>query len=410
MMATLSSSALDADGTAATSDFERILAAVEAASEMLEVTNEKSESLGELAPEVIGWMRELRLPTLLLPKDLGGYAMTPTQALTIWDRIAYHQASAGWVAFIHACSGSMCAGYLGKAGTDILFAPGTNYITCGAGAPTGKAEKVPGGYRVTGRWSYGSGITFADYSHTGAVLHVDGEPQYDAKGRPVILCVHPTTEQMVNEGNWDVLGLQGTGSVDYSYDGVFCPEELAYDFAAAEPQRDAAFFQIGPMGIASLGHSSVATALGRRILDEAAAFAQKQSMRSNIAGKSESFWEEFAKTEARVRAARAFLFEVWREAEDYIAQDKVMPTRLLTLFRLSSYEVHAAAAAAADFAYRTGGGASLRRGVLQRLFRETYVAIQHLTVSPLILRGCGRELMGAAPGQVWRLYELTDPD
>lgn len=398
-----------ADAAPAT-DFERIMAAIDEAAGMLEATSEKSEALGELAPEVAAWMKGLRLSALLLPRDLGGYAMMPTQALTIWEKITYHQASAGWVSFIHAGSGSMCAGYMEKRGTDVIFAKGENNIICGAGAPTGVAEKVPGGYRVTGRWSYGSGITLADYSHTGAVLHIDGKPQYDAKGRPIIMCVHPTTQEMVNEGNWDVLGLQGTGSIDYSYDNVFCPDELAYDFMRAEPQRDAAFFQIGPMGIASLGHSSIAVGLGRRLLDEAAAFARTRSMRSDMAGKSDSFWEEFAKMEARVRAARAFLFEVWREAEAHMANDTVMPTRLHTLFRLASCEAHAAGAAAADFAYRTGGGAALRRGVIQRLFREMYVAIQHLSVSPLILRTCGRELMGAAPGQVWRLYELTDPD
>lgn len=390
-------------------DFERIMAAVDAAAVMLESTNEKSESLGELAPEVFAWMKGLRLSALILPADLGGYAMMPTQALTIWEKIAYHQTSAGWVSFIHAGSGGTCAGYLGKEGGELLFPAGRDTIVCGAGAPTGVAEKVPGGYRVTGRWSYGSGITLADYSRSGAVLHIDGKPQYDAKGRPVVLFVHLPTDEMVNEGNWDVLGLQGTGSIDYSYKDAFCPTALTYD-AAGEPQRDPAYYQIGAIGIALLGHSSVAIALGRRILDEISAFAQRRSMRSDMAGQSDAFWEEFARMEARVRAGRAFLFEVWREAEAHIVNGTAMPTRLQTLFRLSAQEVHWAGAAAADFAYRAGGGASLRKGTIQRLFREMYVAIQHLIVSPLLLRGCGRELMGAAPDQVWRLYELADPD
>lgn len=391
------------------SDFDKIMAAVDEAAEMLEATCDESESRGELAPRVFAWMKGLRLPTLLLSEDLGGYGMRPIQALSIWEKIAYHQASAGWVGFIHAGSGATCAGYLPKAGADILFAPGKETVICGGGAPTGIAEKVPGGYRVTGRWSYGSGITLATHSRSGAMLHVDGEQQFDAAGRPVTLLVHLPTDEMVNEGNWDVLGLQGTGSVDYSYDGAFCPDELAYD-SLAEPQRDPAFYQIGAIGIALLGHSSVAAALGRRILDELAAFARKRSMRSDIAGKSDSFWEEFGKTEARVRAARAFLFEVWREAEEHIAQNTPMSTRLHTLFRLSAYEVHAAGAAAADFAYRAAGGTALRKGPIQRLFREMYVAIQHLIVSPLILRSCGRELMGGAPGSQWRLYELLDQD
>lgn len=391
-------------------DFEAIMATIDAAAEMLEATSEEGEALGYLAPEVSSWMREHRLASLMIPKDLGGYAMSPTQTISIAEKLTYHQASAGWVSVVHAGASWMCAGYLGKAGTDILFAPGTNTIICGAGAPTGVAEKVPGGYRVTGRWSYGSGIKFADYSHSGALLHIDGKQQFDEKGRPIILCVHPTTDELVDEGNWDVLGLQATGSVDYSYDNVFCPDELAYDFMLAEPQRDDGYFEIGPVGVAALGHASIASGIARRLLDEAAAFARTRSRRSDMAGQSDAFWEEFAKMEARVRAARAFLFEVWRDAEDHMSNKKVIPTRLHTLFRLASYEMHAAGGAAAEFTYKAGGGAALRKGVIQRLFREMYVAIQHLTVSPMMVRSCGRELMGGAESQVWRFYDLTDPD
>jgi len=190
---------------------------------------------------------------------------------------------------------------------------------------------------------------------------------------------------------------------------VFCPEELAYDFGANIPIRDFGFFQIGPVGIAAMGHPAVAIALSRRIMDEAAAFARSKSNRSQMAGTSDAFWEEFARMDARVRASRAFLFETWRQVEQHIIDDTKMPTRLHTLIRMASIEVHDTAAEAAQFAYRACGGAALRDGTIQRLFREVYVAVQHLTVSPAMVRTCGRELMDAAPDKVWRMYDLADP-
>lgn len=387
-----------------------LLAEIDALAPLLEAEADKSEALGRLTDEQFAAMKALKLSTLFIPRDLGGYEFSPTQALEIFERITYYDGAAGWVSFVHACAGGMAAGYLPKSATDVIFAPGTTNIICGVGAPTGFADKVEGGYRVTGKWSYGSGIEFADYAHTGAVLRIDGVPQVDAKGRPVVICVHPSKADIRYEGNWDVLGLQGTGSIDYSFDGAFCPEDHAFLLMSAEPRTNWGFFQLGVVGISAIGHSGFAVGTARRMLDELAEFARSRSGRADMMGQSDAFWEGLAKAEGKVRSARAFLFEAWRDAEVEILADRPLTTRQMTLLRLALYQVHQAGAEACEFAYRAAGGAALRKGKMQKLFREMYVAIQHMTVAPAVLRHCGRELMGGAPGQVWRFYEVTDPD
>ena len=395
---------------AVTLTHSELLAQIDAIAPELEAASSENEKLGQIAPHIWAHMKALRLSTLFVPRDMGGYGFTPTEAIQVLEKITYHDSATGWVAFVHACAGCMAAGYLPQSAIDKLFAPGTTTIICGAGAPTGVAEQVPGGYRVTGRWSYGSGIKHADYVHSGAILKIDGKPQFDEKGRPIVVCVHPAIADVKIEGNWDVLGLKGTGSVDYSVDGVFCPEDFSFRIFTAEPKRDWGFFQLGVVGISAIGHSSVAIGIARRMLDELTAFARTKTGRSGMIGESEAFWQELGRNEARVRAARAFLLEAWRDAEVHILNDTPISTREMTLLRLALLEAHHAGAQASEFAYRSAGGTSLRNGTIQRLFREMYTAVQHMTVSPTVLSHCGRDLLGVTGEQVWRFYEIVDPD
>jgi hypothetical protein len=60
----------------------------------------------------------------------------------------------------------------------------------------------------------------------------------------------------------------------------------------------------------------------------------------------------------------------------------------------------------ANFAYKYGGGVSLRAGALQRGFRDIHAGAQHILTSPVLLRECGRELLGAAQGEIWGPYGL----
>jgi hypothetical protein len=61
----------------------------------------------------------------------------------------------------------------------------------------------------------------------------------------------------------------------------------------------------------------------------------------------------------------------------------------------------------ASFVYLAGGTTSLRAGKIQQLFRDVHAGTQHVTSSPVVIRACGRELAGLAPGEVWGVRGLA---
>ena len=83
-----------------------------------------------------------------------------------------------------------------------------------------------------------------------------------------------------------------------------------------------------------------------------------------------------------------------------------VPTRQISLIHLAKSEVHEAGVDACQFAYRAAGGASLRSGVMQRVYREMLTASNHFTINPNIVGAAGREIGGVWSQRVWQFYDL----
>jgi hypothetical protein len=81
-------------------------------------------------------------------------------------------------------------------------------------------------------------------------------------------------------------------------------------------------------------------------------------------------------------------------------------TRQISLIHLAKSEVHEAGVEACQFAYRAAGGASLRAGVMQRVFREMMTAANHFTINPNIVGAAGREVGGVWSDRTWQFYDL----
>ena len=223
-----------------------------------------------------------------------------------------------------------------------------------------------------------------------------------------MLCAHAPVGEHELIGNWDVLGLNATGSIDYAAKDIFIPDDMVFPILTAQPHRQKEFFSLGVVGLAAIGHSGWAIGASRRILDEMAKLARTKTGRSGLIGESDKFWFDFGRAEARVRAARAFLFEVWRDVEKSIEGGDTVSTRQISLIHLAKSEVHEAGVDACQFVYRTAGGASLRKGVMQRIYREMLTAANHFTISPGIVGAAGRDLGGMWSDRVWRFYDLVE--
>src|SRR5690606_31930318 len=135
----------------------------------------------------------------------------------------------------------------------------------GIGGVAGTAVPVEGGYRVTGRFPFSSGIHHADWLVAGAPVANGDEPPVESR-----MFVVPADQAMVHEDSWHVAGLKGGGSHDFSLGDVFVPAEMGWDrpiMVTRRPERGGGIFRLGMPAFTAMEHTAFSLGCARRALD-----------------------------------------------------------------------------------------------------------------------------------------------
>ena len=283
-------------------------------------------------------------------------------------------------------------------GANVLFADGGYHLMAGQGTRMGTARKVDGGYRLTGSWSFASGLPHASHIHTAAVVVETGQP----------LVFTLPKEQATIVDNWDVMGLKASGSIDYSCDDLFVPESYTYDVTTKESVYGGALYRMGLANMSGINHAGWALGVGRRMLDEMKELARKKSGTPGTSVDTDQFAAEYAKAEATLRSARAFVFDVWSDNEATLDSGELLSSEQETLTRLALNNATWSSHEVCMTVYKWAATAALRHGDLQRFFRDMHAGTQHITSAPPVIRAAGRELAGLADGKKWVFLDLVD--
>src|SRR5687767_12142315 len=182
---------------------------------------------GRLAAPVVEALHGEGLYGMWVPRSLRGAELDPVRSLQVIENVSYGDPSVGWVLMASALAIGTGAAYLGDAAVDALFAGNRMPVIAGQGTRPGTAVAREGGFLLTGAWSFASGIKHATHIHTLGVIEGTGEPR---------IFVLPV-DQATLVDNWDVLGLRGTGSIDYRIEQVFVPEDYTHFAITASPKR-----------------------------------------------------------------------------------------------------------------------------------------------------------------------------
>ncbi len=369
------------------------------------------ESQGRLTDDCVAALRDAGLISLFVPKALGGAELWPTEGLEIVEVLSRADGSTGWVVMATQVAMATCGAFLAPNAAKAIFKTHVPFIA-GQGAPVGKADIEATGYRLTGNWSYGSGLLHSEWIHTGAIVHQDGSPRLNLTTRNPearIFIVPINCAEL--KPNWDVLGLRSTGSIDYSMRDIFVPEDYTHLISANRPLLGGDLYRLGILGFAAIGHTGFALGIARRTLDEISALATSSSGRPTpvaAPGGGESFQLQYGRAEGQLHAARAFAFDIWGQIQRTLEGGSDPTVRQITLARLAFTHTNSVATAIANFSFEFGGGAALRTGNIQRCFRDQRTAAQHITGSEGIVRECAKELLGLSEGKVWSLRQLVD--
>ena len=366
---------------------------------MLDDEAEFADVHGELSPAVVAALHREGLLKMWVPEKLGGAELDPLHSLEVIENVSYGDASAGWVTMAANLSIGAAGAYLSDEAVAELWGNGRQPVIAGQGTRPGTAKIVDGGLSLSGSWSFGSGLKHSTHVHSLGIVEETGEPR--------IFVTPIETANLL--GNWDVLGLCGTGSIDYSMENVFVPDGWSHFAVTTVPERGGNLYGIGIIGFAVTCHSGWAMGVGRRLLDELASLVQGKAGRPGAQADSTAFQQGYAEAEARFRAARALVIETWTDLSKSLYAGDGVSVRQHTLIRLALTNITKALHEAANFVYLAGGTTALRDGTIQRLFRDVHAGTQHVTSSPAVWQTCGRELLGVAEGKQWQFLDLVDP-
>ncbi len=160
---------------------------------------------------------------LLQAEQYGGYAMDPQVFYAVGLELAKACPSSAWVLGVVAVHNWQLALFDDQAAQDVWGDDPTTLISSSY-APVGKVKPVDGGYQLSGRWSFSSGSQHCQWVFVGAVVPMPDDPFNMHNYRTFLV---PIADYEIVD-NWDVVGLQGTGSHDLVIDDVFVPEHRTH--------------------------------------------------------------------------------------------------------------------------------------------------------------------------------------
>lgn len=349
------------------------------------------ETARRLDPAIAAELGSLGVWGACVPRSVGGFEVPLPAQLEIFEELALADGSTGWCAMIGATAGIVHA-FIEPDTARRLVDP--NVCTGGVFAPGGRVTAADGGYRVEGRWPFGSGVDHAVRMGLGVVLMEDGAPRLLESGAPDLRGVLVDADAYEIVDTWHTSGLRGTGSHDVVADAFVGPERV-YSFR--EPRHDGPLYAFPFFGLLAAAVASVCLGIARSAIDELVSLAAAKvatGQRRRLAERP-FVQMQVAQAEAELRAARSFLFgtvtESWERAERGIEASLADRAAL----RLAATNAARTSASVTDRMYEAGGGTSVyATSRLQRDFRDVHTATQHMMIAPATLELAGRILLG----------------
>ncbi len=341
----------------------------------------------QLSADIVEKLKAIGVYRALVAREFGGDEQSPAEFLRLIERISTADGSAGWVA-----SFGVSALYLASLPRETIaavYANGPDIVFAGGLFPPQNAVIVEGGFQVSGKWKFGSGSTGADLIGVG--IKVEGGPQ---PGLPRMAVMPAEKVRIVP--NWEVNGLQGTGSHDLVVEGVVVPEEWTFIRGSAATLEQP-LFRYPSMGFAAQVLAVVGLGVARAALDEITAMA---GGRGSITGApvlaDRAYVQiEIAKAEAALRSARAFFYEATESAWAKLVSGGTLAREDVNLIRLAASHAARVGSDVAGAAYMLSGTTGIYTDhPIARHVQDAMVVVQHAFLSEGTWQSAGRVLLG----------------
>jgi alkylation response protein AidB-like acyl-CoA dehydrogenase len=372
---------------------ERLLAGVEGIRDTLAAQCEIEEQQAHLSRASSDALYEAGILQMKAPAVLGGAEADLVTQYEVIEAIARINPAAGWCSMVGATSLALPGAFLPDEGVAQMFAGARMPRGAILIMPSAEAVPVDGGYRLTGRWAFASGVHHAEWITAAALArhHVEAPPT------PLML-VFPASEIRLHD-NWQVLGLRGTGSCDISVEDVFVPTVCTWHVLTQRPQRGGALYRLGIPAFVANEHAAFATGVARRALDilTETAIKKRRGYGPDAVGLADrsAVQRLIGHGDLRLRAARGLALDINAQAMEVVMRGETLSPRLALETRASAVYCTEVATDIVAQAFRfSGAGAVYEKSAMQRCLRDINVAAQHLMVSEVAYELLGKTHLG----------------
>lgn len=370
-----------------TPEFRHLLSVIEARAD-------EFERLGHVPRDVIDLMKRARIFRSATPRRFGGDAIAPHHFLRMVDAIGAVDGSAAWVAAFGSANTYVAA--LPIEAQQIVYAGGPDQVFAGGLYPLQKATRAEGGWRVSGRWRFASGCKGADWIGVG-IEGRDADMPADAPPR-VMMAVAPAAEVEIID-NWNVSGMEGTGSHDTRVTDRFYPDLWVCE-RAAPGVIDEPLYRYPALAYQAQVHAACNLGLARAAIGIATSMGGAAKIMAGHARLCDRayYTAGLARAEAMLRGARAFFYEAAEEAWDALLRGDRVPPDKINMIRLSAIKAAQDGVQVVQDCWRICGmGVIAREGRMQRHIRDALVVTQHAALADTVWENGGRMLAGLEP-------------
>ena len=380
---------------------ESILNAAIALTPMIQECREEIERGRRLPLPLVDALKQAGAFRMPMPRDWGGPELDPMSQLRIIEALSAADASVGWCVMI-GCDSGYFSGFLDQQVAREMY-PDLDMVTASSLIPRGRAVKVKGGYRVSGRWPFSSGCQHSAWIVGGCLVYDEsGQPRLRPNGVPETRQCYLPAEAVSILDTWYTTGLRGSGSHDFTVSDYFVPEERTYSYQELKFYRSGSLYRF-PLNIL-FKFAGVPLGVARAALDALIEAGQQPSRLTAIGGQAappralrdEEFVQDaVGRAAAMLGAARAYLFSTIGDLWETLEAGREISLRQRADFQLVHMQVFAMCTEAVELLYKARGGSAVYTGnVLDRCLRDIVTMNQHVINSLRAYTMGGRLLLG----------------
>jgi len=350
------------------------------------------EAARTLPPEVAQRMRDAGMFRIAMPKSWGGPELSTIEINEVIEEVSRANASAGWCIAIGCDSGFFSAFLDDSVGRKLY--PHLDMVTAGSITP-GRADRVAGGYRISGQWPFASGIRHAEIVMAGCIVYENGAPVI-ADNAPMLRCMLVPSASVEIVDTWQTTGMRGTGSCDFRASNLFVPEEHSFSFSDPT-KRDATLYRHPLIFITKV--FGVPLGMARAMIDDVSEVMQtKVEMPTGRLYKNAARVQTaIAEAEMILGAARAYSYSALERHWKHMESGEKLPQRVSIEMALARIHAMHAARETIRMLYDIVGGNAIyaQRGPFDRALRDIETLSQHFAVQRRLLEHIGALMLKA---------------